>query len=296
VWQDFEALALGHRWPREADLNLEEELDIFMPLTSSHKRFRLSRTLAPTLVLNGDGINPVSLFPLSLLHWEDALAGVGRRRMQIVKVYERISDLARQLVPSVVKLTYMAPRRDIFKELPIPRPWKVRTLSFSCRANTRLSFFPFTPSPSLPLPLTPQGNIALRDLYKCSYCGTPLLQWDMTLDHVIPRSRGGDNSWENLASCCFACNQRKGDLMPSELQKVDMSLRAWPREPTCIDLQRNYLDLLPKYVVEQWTHILRAPMDEATRIVERRTGLMREHRAPPIVCSEIQQHVARGGL
>jgi hypothetical protein len=51
----------------------------------------------------------------------------------------------------------------------------------------------------------------------------------LTLDHVTPKSRGGQKSWENLVACCVPCNQRKGDKTPSE---ASMSLSSPPREPS----------------------------------------------------------------
>src|SRR5258708_4037974 len=56
-------------------------------------------------------------------------------------------------------------------------------------------------------------NILLRDRNSCQYCGVGLPSGELTLDHVIPRSRGGSSTWENLVACCHACNRRKGDLL-----------------------------------------------------------------------------------
>jgi 5-methylcytosine-specific restriction endonuclease McrA len=60
-------------------------------------------------------------------------------------------------------------------------------------------------------------NILLRDRNSCQYCGVLLPSSELTLDHVIPRSRGGNSTWENLVACCHACNRRKGNRMLSEL-------------------------------------------------------------------------------
>src|SRR3954465_3529413 len=51
-------------------------------------------------------------------------------------------------------------------------------------------------------------NILLRDRNTCQYCGQTFNSADLTLDHVIPRSRGGTSSWENLVACCHPCNRR----------------------------------------------------------------------------------------
>ena len=60
-------------------------------------------------------------------------------------------------------------------------------------------------------------NILLRDGGRCMYCGQKLKNQDVTLDHVIPRSRGGASSWENLVACCKADNHRKSDKLPEEV-------------------------------------------------------------------------------
>src|ERR1700751_1413346 len=57
-------------------------------------------------------------------------------------------------------------------------------------------------------------NILLRDRNCCQYCGTILPSSELTLDHVIPRSRGGNSSWENLVACCHPCNRKKGNRYP----------------------------------------------------------------------------------
>ena len=64
-----------------------------------------------------------------------------------------------------------------------------------------------------------------RDGWTCQYCGA---RSSLTVDHVIPRSKGGDSSWENIVASCAPCNRRKGDRLPHQ---VDMHPRAKPRTP-----------------------------------------------------------------
>lgn len=59
-------------------------------------------------------------------------------------------------------------------------------------------------------------NILLRDRNTCQYCGVVLPAAELTLDHVLPRSRGGQSTWENLVACCPPCNRRKGNALPAE--------------------------------------------------------------------------------
>ncbi|WP_107671179.1 HNH endonuclease [Cyanothece sp. BG0011] len=75
------------------------------------------------------------------------------------------------------------------------------------------------------IPLT-RRNILERDRHTCQYCRYKGEQ--LTLDHVIPRSRGGGDSWENLVTACVRCNVKKGNRTPKEAQ---MNLRYPPRRP-----------------------------------------------------------------
>ncbi len=69
-------------------------------------------------------------------------------------------------------------------------------------------------------------NILLRDRNTCQYCGVLLGSSELTLDHVLPRSRGGLSTWENLVACCHRCNHEKGNRLPAE---AGMKLMREPR-------------------------------------------------------------------
>ena len=59
-------------------------------------------------------------------------------------------------------------------------------------------------------------RIYMRDKFRCQYCGEKKPAGDLTLDHILPRSRGGDNSPVNIVTACVSCNNRKGDRTPAE--------------------------------------------------------------------------------
>jgi 5-methylcytosine-specific restriction endonuclease McrA len=59
-------------------------------------------------------------------------------------------------------------------------------------------------------------SMLLRDRHMCQYCLRAFETKKLTLDHVVPRSRGGGSTWENLVACCLACNNRKADRTPAE--------------------------------------------------------------------------------
>ena len=71
-----------------------------------------------------------------------------------------------------------------------------------------------------------RARIYQRDKYSCVYCGGIK---KLTIDHVIPKSRGGGNTWENMVTCCFDCNSKKGNKTPKE---ANMILRVKPYEPS----------------------------------------------------------------
>ena len=71
-------------------------------------------------------------------------------------------------------------------------------------------------------------NIHRRDEYICQYCRESLSPVTGTIDHVLPRSRGGKNTWENLVCSCVNCNVKKGNRTPAE---ANMPLIRSPREP-----------------------------------------------------------------
>lgn len=84
-------------------------------------------------------------------------------------------------------------------------------------------------------------NILLRDRNTCQYCGIVLTAGELTLDHVIPRSRGGLSTWENLVACCHNCNRRKGSQLLHEL--TDMKLLREPR-PFSLHTSRHIMRMI----------------------------------------------------
>ncbi len=80
-----------------------------------------------------------------------------------------------------------------------------------------------------PIFLSPtRRNIYWRDAYTCQYCGGRFSHNMLTMDHVIPKSRGGLKTWQNIVASCAPCNQRKGSRTPSE---ASMPLIKVPTQP-----------------------------------------------------------------
>lgn len=84
-------------------------------------------------------------------------------------------------------------------------------------------------------------NIYLRDNHTCRYCGKT--GGSLTIDHIVPRSRGGGDRWENMAVCCSRCNNRKGN---KTLEEAGMKLTGTPyRPPSSLYLHMTRLSGVP---------------------------------------------------
>jgi 5-methylcytosine-specific restriction endonuclease McrA len=94
-------------------------------------------------------------------------------------------------------------------------------------------------------------NILMRDRYVCQYCAKTGQSASLTLDHVVPRSRGGETAWENLVACCHECNNRKGSRTPEE---ANMKLARVPR-PFSLHTSRHLIRLLGRGE-DQWRKYL----------------------------------------
>src|SRR4051794_37735295 len=85
-------------------------------------------------------------------------------------------------------------------------------------------------------------NILMLDRYPCQYCHRSLASGELTLDHVVPRSRAGESAWENLVACCHFCNNRKGNRTPEE---AGMKLLRQPR-PFSLHTSRHLMRMMGK--------------------------------------------------
>jgi 5-methylcytosine-specific restriction endonuclease McrA len=79
-------------------------------------------------------------------------------------------------------------------------------------------------------------NIFKRDSYECQYCGT---KRELTIDHVVPRAKGGKDTWTNLVTACKRCNARKGDFTPEE---AEMLLRKKPFKPSYAIFLKDHMN------------------------------------------------------
>jgi 5-methylcytosine-specific restriction endonuclease McrA len=92
-------------------------------------------------------------------------------------------------------------------------------------------------------------NLFRRDRHTCQYCGAQPGSDELTVDHVVPRSRGGVSSWENCVLSCVACNSRKANRTPDEAR---MKLRKAPKKPSW----RAFAPISPRERRETWEQFL----------------------------------------
>ena len=170
----------------------------------------------PALILNAD-FRPLSYFPLSLWSWQDAVKAIFRDTVSVISEYDRVihSPSFEMRLPSVLALKEYIP------------------------ANRSPAFTRF--------------NVFLRDRWQCQYCHDVFKTNELTFDHVIPRSKGGRTTWDNIVTACQVCNMRKGNHLPVD---VGMFPHHEPYEPHIKQLQRNGRHFPPSFLHESWNDFL----------------------------------------
>ena len=116
--------------------------------------------------------------------------------------------------------------------------------SFPLPAVIKLNRFVNIPYKSVELT---RQNVFKRDGFECKYCGTDN---NLTLDHVIPRSKGGKSTWSNLITACKSCNAKKGDYTPHDAGLV---LNSSPYKPSYVMFIRDFSG----FVMNEWIPFLR---------------------------------------
>ena len=142
----------------------------------------------PALVLNAD-YRPLSYYPLSLWPWQEAIKAVFLDRVDVVSTYDHV----------------------------------VHSPSFEMKLPSVVSLKQYVPQDRPPA--FTRFNLFLRDGFACQYCSSTD---DLTFDHVIPRSRGGRTTWENIVTACAPCNLSKGGRTPRERGTTWSKVRSWP--------------------------------------------------------------------
>jgi 5-methylcytosine-specific restriction endonuclease McrA len=131
--------------------------------------------------------------PLRVISWQRAITMMYLGKVEVIRTYDRLlrSVSARVETPAVVKLVQLVHRHRV-------------RIAFSRR------------------------NVFLRDGHRCQYCLVRLAEVELTTDHVIPRSRGGATSWDNVVTACSPCNRKKANRTPAQAR---MTLQRTPERP-----------------------------------------------------------------
>ena len=141
----------------------------------------------------------------------------------------------------------------IFKGIAVMQEashFSLRSITASLPAPSVIRLVHFVHIPYKKRPAS-KSNILIRDRYLCQYCGKPLKSQEVTLDHILPKSRGGETIWENLATCCTRCNVKKGSQLPEE---AGLTLLRDPRKGATF----HFIHLLRHYgsVDDKWKKYL----------------------------------------
>lgn len=167
----------------------------------------------PALVLNAD-FRPLSYYPLSLWPWQEVVKAVFLDRVDIVSTYDQT----------------------------------VRSPSFEMRLPSVIALKTFVPQNRSPA--FTRFNLFLRDAFACQYCSSGE---DLTFDHVIPRSRGGRTTWENIVTACAPCNLKKGGRTPRE---AGMHPHSAPARPSLRRLHEHGRRFPPHFLHQSWLDYL----------------------------------------
>jgi len=98
-----------------------------------------------------------------------------------------------------------------------------------------------------------RANIFKRDNYTCQYCGLKTKnQKNLTIDHVHPKCKGGDNGWTNLVTACRECNSKKGNSL---LKECEFELIKKPKKPKYYALHLTGLDEKGKKLWSRWINV-----------------------------------------
>jgi 5-methylcytosine-specific restriction endonuclease McrA len=167
----------------------------------------------PALVLNAD-YRPLSYYPLSIWHWQDVVKAVFLDRVNVLSEYDR----------------------------------KVHSPGFEMALPSVVSLKRYVQPAKYPA--FTRFNLFLRDGFLCQYCGS---EHDLTFDHLIPRSKGGRTTWENVLAACAPCNLRKGQRLAEE---CGMLPRRQPQQPTVMELHNIGRRFPPNHLHESWSDFL----------------------------------------
>lgn len=176
-----------------------------------------------TLLLNADG-TPLSVIPLSTLNWQESIKLIFLDRVNVLAWHDNWQVHSQTMTMNV--------------------PSVVSTKEYISRAKQGVNFNRY--------------NVFARDRHICQYCGDIFSAKELTLDHVMPKSKGGRTSWDNIVTACKKCNHQKGsneNILPKRM----------PSKPDFYQIAASKSVIIHiKY--EEWVKYLNWPEDKIKRV------------------------------
>ncbi len=142
---------------------------------------------------------------------------------------------------------------DLWRDMPVrDEDDGIPVVGGAVRVPRVVHLLRYDRTPRVTVRLT-RRNLMFRDAHQCQYCGKRPPLRELNIDHVVPRSRGGDDSWENLVTACRPCNLRKGGKTPEE---ATMRLARRPFRPKWTMTAQILLGSATKF--KEWEPFLKA--------------------------------------
>lgn len=133
--------------------------------------------MSDVLILNADA-QPVSYLPLSVIQWKEAIRYMWHDKCDVLEWYD---------------------------------DWLVRSPSWETKVPAVIMMREYI-NPKINIRFS-KSNLYLRDQYTCLYCNQRIHKQDLTMDHLVPVSKGGKTNWDNMVTSCSDCNCKKGNRM-----------------------------------------------------------------------------------
>jgi len=205
-----------------------------------------------TLPAGNSGISVISSSVLVLNRFYMAVHVVNVRRA-IALLFRDLAEVIhieedRYANYDFVSWREMSALRAAFEEREPAADW-IRSVNFELQVPRIIRLLKYDKVPKQRLRFN-RRNVFARDRNQCQYCGVQFPTSELSLDHVVPRSHGGEMSWENIVCCCVRCNVKKGGRTPRE---ANMKLTREPVRPKHSPLLAVKLGN-PKY--ESWKTFL----------------------------------------
>lgn len=155
--------------------------------------------------------------PVNLISGLEALLMVIAEKADVVSAYDQVV-------------------RSVSKTFKLPKIIRLKRIVQAIHKATNIAYSKY--------------NVHARDQWECQYCSKKLTSKTATIDHIIPKSRGGENTWENTVTACARCNCKKDNKTPEE---ANLRLLRTPKKPRIMSMLKSetklHMDMILKDLV-----------------------------------------------